>query len=301
MLDRKLTVKEVCSAAKSEGLRYIEWGVKPVMIDTFTAKMRKKNPDFYYGTGYCSDNRYDLIEFNGYHLIVCDTDLPVVAVVGADRSEIERAKGAAAVYDAKDYYRELFVTALNKVGRNNIVSAKICVSAVLDSVHDEFEREFNTTADRSDVAFILGDLDVTALLETEEETEEETEVIPVDVYNGKIWGETVSGYGLNGGYLDYHALGKMLGCILNNTIWGAVDDWEEYTDFYSEDENGDIEYPDILQWYIIREDGAEFLREHNSKQVVYYSDTLDIYLWGVTHFGTAWTYVLSDIPLRIEQ
>jgi hypothetical protein len=33
---------------------------------------------------------------------------------------------------------------------------------------------------------------------------------------------------------------------------------------------------------------------------VFYNEKLDIYVWGITHFGTAWDYVLTDIKI-VEQ
>ena len=52
-------------------------------------------------------------------------------------------------------------------------------------------------------------------------------------------------------------------------------------------------YYDVFQWYIIDERGAELCQE--AGEIVYYNDALDLYLWGVTHYGTSWDYVLTDI------
>ena len=52
--------------------------------------------------------------------------------------------------------------------------------------------------------------------------------------------------------------------------------------------------PEVYQWYIISDPFAELLQEIN--EIVYYSEDLDMYLWGVTHYGTSWDYVLTDIP-----
>ena len=37
------------------------------------------------------------------------------------------------------------------------------------------------------------------------------------------------------------------------------------------------------------------MRETN--EIVFYSEDLDMYLWGVTHYGTSWDYVLTDIKI----
>lgn len=52
--------------------------------------------------------------------------------------------------------------------------------------------------------------------------------------------------------------------------------------------------PEIFQYYIVSDQGAEILKEFN--EIVFYNDSLDMYVWGVTHWGTSWDYVLTDIP-----
>lgn len=54
-------------------------------------------------------------------------------------------------------------------------------------------------------------------------------------------------------------------------------------------------YYDIFQYYIVPENAVEILEENN--EIVLYSDTLNLYVWGVTHYGTAWSYVLTDIKI----
>ena len=53
-------------------------------------------------------------------------------------------------------------------------------------------------------------------------------------------------------------------------------------------------YADVFQWFIISEHGASILQEYTD-EIVYYNEELNIYLWGVTHYGTSWDYVLTDI------
>ena len=57
--------------------------------------------------------------------------------------------------------------------------------------------------------------------------------------------------------------------------------------------------PDVYQWYIVSDNGADILQRVN--EIVYYNEELDMYLWGVTHFGTSWTYVLTDIPIEYSE
>ena len=57
------------------------------------------------------------------------------------------------------------------------------------------------------------------------------------------------------------------------------------------------EIPDVFQWYIVDNRGAEILDE--AGEIVYYNSALDMYLWGVTHYGTAWDYVLTNIACNV--
>lgn len=116
----------------------------------------------------------------------------------------------------------------------------------------------------------------------------------MNLYGNKVYGVEVSKYGLLNGYLDYASLAEMLeGCILNNTVRAAtMEDWEIVCGEFEEM---------IFQDYIISEYGYKFLEEHTD-EIVFYNEKLDMYVWGVTHFGTAWDYVLTDIELiKVER
>ena len=55
---------------------------------------------------------------------------------------------------------------------------------------------------------------------------------------------------------------------------------------------------EIFQYYIIDDHGADILKRETN-EILFYNDELDMYIWGVTHWGTSWDYVLTDI--NIEQ
>ena len=57
---------------------------------------------------------------------------------------------------------------------------------------------------------------------------------------------------------------------------------------------------EIFQWYIISDNGASILKDYTN-EIVYYNSELDMYLWGVTHWGTSWDYVLTDIKIEIGE
>lgn len=117
----------------------------------------------------------------------------------------------------------------------------------------------------------------------------------IKMYDGKVFGHSVSEYGLARGYLDYNTLAKMVGgCVLNNNILRVTgyDDWDLINGY----EGDEDEYYEVYQYYVISESGYQIL-EHFTDELVYYSEELDMFLWGVTHFGTSWDYVLTDIKL----
>ena len=67
----------------------------------------------------------------------------------------------------------------------------------------------------------------------------------------------------------------------------------------------DIEYyqeemdrqPEIFQYYIISGNGADIIKQFTNDPL-YYIDFLGVYVWGVTHYGTAWSYVLTDTEIE---
>lgn len=54
---------------------------------------------------------------------------------------------------------------------------------------------------------------------------------------------------------------------------------------------------EIFQYFIIDDAGAQILQDWTD-EIVYYIDYLDIYIWGVTHYGTSWDYVLTNIKIE---
>ena len=150
------------------------------------------------------------------------------------------------------------------------------------------------------------------------------------------YGNAISEYGLQNGYVDYATLAKCFDAVLNNDImsltydisyWDQVsgiidnsDDIEELEEKRDELEQENENSPsqileneineindkieeiereqddqEVFQWYIVDDWGARLLQGIN--EIVYYNETLDMYLWGVTHFGTSWDYVLTNIKI----
>jgi len=151
------------------------------------------------------------------------------------------------------------------------------------------------------------------------------------------YGNAISEYGLQNGRVDYATLAKCFDAVLNNDImsltydigyWdqmsGIIDNSEEIEELeekrdeleeenennqsqiieneineineqIEELENEQSEYQEVYQWFIVDDWGARLLQDIN--EIVYYNEALDMYLWGVTHYGTSWDYVLTSIAI----
>lgn len=150
------------------------------------------------------------------------------------------------------------------------------------------------------------------------------------------YGNAISEYGMQNGRVDYATLAKCFDAVLNNNImqltydigyWDQVsgiidntDEIEELEEKRDELEEQNENSPsqiieneinkindqieefereqddqEVFQWYIVDDGGAKLLQDIN--QIVYYNETLNMYLWGVTHYGTSWDYVLTNIKI----
>lgn len=151
------------------------------------------------------------------------------------------------------------------------------------------------------------------------------------------YGNAVSDYGMEHGYVDYATLAKAFDAVLNNDImsltydigsWeqvsGIIDNTDEIEELEEkrdelEEENekspsqileneineindhiteleSEQEETEVFQWFIVDDWGARLLQQETN-EIVYYNETLDMYLWGVTHYGTSWDYVLTNIKI----
>lgn len=158
------------------------------------------------------------------------------------------------------------------------------------------------------------------------------------VHGKYFYGNEISEYGQENGYVDYRTLAKAFDAVLNNDIiqktyeigyWeqesGMVDNTEEIEELNEqiselmldnendehteeieelqdkinelEEEQENSYNTECFQYYIVSDNGAEILKEAN--EIVYYNEELDMYVWGVTHWGTSWDYVLTDIKCNV--
>lgn len=77
--------------------------------------------------------------------------------------------------------------------------------------------------------------------------------------------------------------------VLYNEVVGSL--YDEETE----------EYKEVYQWYItdLSEWSLDWLKKYGSDEfIISYSDMLDVYVLCVTHFGTSWDYVDTDIKIE---
>lgn len=83
---------------------------------------------------------------------------------------------------------------------------------------------------------------------------------------------------------------------------------EKYKDIESQlyaiqediDSLNDEYYNEYYQYYIISENGYRILEECTD-ETIWYNEELDMYVWGVSHFGTSWSYVLTNIKIDLNK
>ena len=67
-----------------------------------------------------------------------------------------------------------------------------------------------------------------------------------------------------------------------------------------DEEQGRSYNQEIFQYYIVSDQGAEMIKQYTDDPL-FYNETLDMYVWGITHYGTAWSYVLTDVKLNCKE
>ena len=110
-------------------------------------------------------------------------------------------------------------------------------------------------------------------------------------------GNEISAYGQEHNHLDYATFAKSFNTVLNNNVFGMgwnIGNGQELVNGSMYNEETDEEQ-EVFQWFIVSDNGAQMIQDYTD-EILYYHEELDIYLWGVTHWGTSWDHVLMDIP-----
>lgn len=123
---------------------------------------------------------------------------------------------------------------------------------------------------------------------------------PKYIHHSKyFYGHEISKYGLENGYVDYATLAKSFDAVLNNDIMSKTSEIGYWEPVNSDEYDDEVKFYEVFQWYIISDSGAKILMELTD-EIVFYNEELDMYLWGVTHWGTSWSYVTTDIPIKLD-
>lgn len=113
-----------------------------------------------------------------------------------------------------------------------------------------------------------------------------------------FYGNKISDYGLQYNRVDYTTFAKAFNHVLNNEIienTANVGYWEGFNDCFETDD-GDIEYYEIFQYYIVDDTDEVINLLDEAGETYFINEELGMVVWGVTHWGTGWDYVLTDIP-----
>jgi len=117
-------------------------------------------------------------------------------------------------------------------------------------------------------------------------------------------GNMISEYGRKNGRVDYATFSKAFDAVLNNNIMADLESAGYYFDIEAGmvDNSEEIEEEDpgeIYQYYIVSDYGADLIRDYNVG-TLFYCEAVDLYIWGISHYGTSWDYVLTSIPCDID-
>ena len=127
------------------------------------------------------------------------------------------------------------------------------------------------------------------------------------VHNYKyFYGVEITPEEIRNGYINYRTLASTFDAVLCNDItklfYGTINgehNEPELINGSDYDEESD-NYYDIYQYYIIDNNGVNILTTCTD-EIIYYLPVLDIYVWGVCHFGTPWNGVNTDIRIELAE
>lgn len=105
------------------------------------------------------------------------------------------------------------------------------------------------------------------------------------------------------GNLSYATLCKL--CFSDMILCNDIDKIEDYSIWDNmefdreEDENGDYDYPEIYQYYLV-EINDYFFEKYKDNFIMTYSDKLNLWILCVDHLGTSWKMVSSGVEIVEE-
>lgn len=129
--------------------------------------------------------------------------------------------------------------------------------------------------------------------------------IEIKLINNCFLGVPVPIESIKEGYIDYETLSKTFNCVLCNSITdideGIVYEIVNGSIYYDYDEEDSDSYEhkekEFYQFFIIDERGKDILQKYTD-EIILYSNVLKAYFWGITHFGTNWDDIYTDIKIK---
>lgn len=116
-----------------------------------------------------------------------------------------------------------------------------------------------------------------------------------EITTGWFYGHELTEQEKKEGWLSYGTLAKCFDCVLCNEIMSLYYEEAEIANGTDYDEERE-EFYEFYQYYIISESGYRILQECTD-ETVWYIEPLNIYVCGITHFGTSWDYVSTDVKV----
>ena len=127
------------------------------------------------------------------------------------------------------------------------------------------------------------------------------------IHNYKdFFGKEITSKEIEAGYINYSTLASVFDHVICNDIakffYNYIDGEYQVPELVNgsdyDEENECCR--DIFQYYIISRNGYEFLSSYTD-EIVYYLPSLDIYVWGVCHYGMPWNGVYTNIKVELEE
>lgn len=119
-----------------------------------------------------------------------------------------------------------------------------------------------------------------------------------------FWGVELNEEETKSHRLSYATMSKTFDAVLCNSVVDVDPDIfnniesGSFTHYYIngvEVDQEEIE-EEIFQYFIVSDSALWILKK--AGELVFYSEKLNCYIWGVTHWGTSWDYVLTSLKLN---
>ncbi len=109
-----------------------------------------------------------------------------------------------------------------------------------------------------------------------------------------FWGVTLQKQEIEKGYVSYGTLAKC-GNLVSITGQEVIYDLYEQNGVYYDENDKEINF---AQFYVIDKNLKEVIEKYAPTEYVCYCEGIGAYVWGITHWGTDWNYVSTEIKIE---